>query len=359
MLYKENWVQTFNNFRAWWENELDRPIIQVTAPRKGVKDLPWWDIYYPPCWGFAKDPDHPEATLGQFEEWCSKIFFGAEAYPNLWINLGPNIVAAYVGAKVKFREDSKTVWFERPLEWEELEKIRFDPDSPRWRLTKDITSLALSKAEGRFFVGFTDLCGVTDCAVSLRGSQNLVKDLFKNGEKVKTLSWKLLEIWHAYYDELYRILEGDRRGSSGWMGIWSPKKTYPLQCDWGGAYLSPKMFREFALPYIREQCVRIDDAIYHLDGPMAIPTLDMLLDIPELDGIQWTPGEGNPPVDSSTWFPLYKKVQSRGKRLVLLGAGEDKVEYLIENLSPKGLLIQMHCKTEENAEALLKKLSLS
>jgi len=102
--------------------------------------------------------------------------------------------------------------------------------------------------------------------------------------------------------------------------------------------------------------VRLDYTIYHLDGPKAIPHLDHLLSIPELDGIQWTLGEGNPSVDSSKWFPLYRKIQKSGKRLVLLGASRKRVKPLLKILRPDGLLIRTWCPTENEARDLLDEL---
>ena len=69
----------------------------------------------------------------------------------------------------------------------------------------------------------------------------------------------------------------------------------------------------------------------------------MLLDIPGLSGIQWTPGAGNEPLTSPKWFPLYQKIQDRNKNLVLLGAINendlDAAEPLIKTLDPAGFYL--------------------
>jgi len=349
MLYKEEWTQTCEYFNAWWEKETDQPIIQVFAPRKGYTFNIWWD------WGFAKEPDNPNKIVDQFEDWCAKMFFGGEAFPDLWINLGPGIMAAYIGADARFRPDSETVWFETPKDWRELEELKIDPDNRWWRTTKEITAFASGRSNGKFMVGITDLGGVNDVAASLRGSQTLITDLFRCPEKVRDLCSQILDIWHIYYEELYRILKGESRGNSAWMGLWASRKWYPIQCDFS-AMLSPKLFKEFALQYIRGQCLRLDYTIYHLDGPGEIPHLDMLLDIPELSGIQWVPGAGNEPVESPDWFHLYKKVQESGKLLVVQGVLKENVEALLRKLKPKGLLVSTYCATEEEARSLLGKV---
>ena len=133
------------------------------------------------------------------------------------------------------------------------------------------------------------------------------------------------------------------------------RDRYPIQCDFA-AMISPQAFAEFVLPSLVEQCQRLDRTIYHLDGPGQINHLDYLLEIPELTGIQWTPGAGNPEVDSSCWFPLYKKIQAKGKRLVLLGVDKKRIEKLLKEISPEGLLITTLCESKEEGEQILEKV---
>jgi 5-methyltetrahydrofolate--homocysteine methyltransferase len=348
MLFKEDWDKTCEHFKAWWGNECDEPLIQVVASKKGFEGLPrLWE------WGFARYPLNPERTIACFEDYCSKVWFGGDAYPDLWINLGAGSGAAFLGAEPRYREDSQTVWFETPKSWEELEKMSFDGKGKWWQITRNLTAYVTKRGRGKFLAGITDLGGVTDILASLRGSQNLVIDMFRNAEKVKAISSKILEMWHEWYDELYRISEGPTRGNSAWMGLWCHESWYPIQCDFA-AMLSPRLFKELAFPYLKEQCVRLDHTIYHLDGPEEIPHLDALLSIPELDGIQWVPGEGHPPVTSPEWLSLYRKILEGGKRLVLLDALDDQVPSLLKVLKRKGLLIRTYCTTEDKAQNLLK-----
>ncbi len=47
------------------------------------------------------------------------------------------------------------------------------------------------------------------------------------------------------------------------------------------------MFEEVFLPGIIEECSFYERTIYHLAGPGALKHLDSLLEIKELDAIQW------------------------------------------------------------------------
>src|SRR3989339_483573 len=110
MLYKEDWPEARQRLLAWWEGELvDRAVIQVTAPREGREPDNRWDPFY-----LAKNLDDPEKAVKEWEKYCRDTFFGGEMIPNLWINLGPGIPAAYLGCRPRIEQD--TVWFEPPHE---------------------------------------------------------------------------------------------------------------------------------------------------------------------------------------------------------------------------------------------------
>lgn len=350
MMYKDDWSKAQERMRAWWSGEIiDRVVIQVTAPRKGVEIVSLWD-----GWNLVHNLDFPERAVQEFEKYCQNTYFGGESFPNLWINLGPGIMAAYIGAEPKI--DKSTVWFETPKKWEEISReVNFDPHNKWWRLTKDIIAKVMGMSNDKFFVGMTDLGGNLDIIASLRGAQDLLFDLSDFPDRVKKLSEKTNRLWFKYYKGLNQIIQKKMQGTSAWMGIWSPQKWYPLQCDFS-AMISPKTFEKFVFPHLQEQCCWLDNTIYHWDGPGQIPHLELLLDIPELDGIQWTPGAGNPGVGSPEWFHLYKRIQDKGKLLVLLGMARKDIECVMSELSPSGLLISTACDSEEEARELLRKV---
>jgi len=351
MLYKQDFEQSKKRLEAWWQCEvIDRPVIQVIAKQKNVIPVSKWNV-----WSTAHFLDNPEYVIDEFEKYCTETYFGGEAIPNLWINIGPGIIGAYLGAEPKIAED--TVWFEPLKEWDKIEKrIEFDSENIWWKKTCKMTSVSTQRGIGKFFTALTDLGGSLDILASLRGTQELLFDLVDSPEQIKKISKKINELWFRYYLELYNIMKDVQEGTITWMGIWAPKRWYPLQCDFS-AMLSPKMFEEFVLPGIEEQCKWLDYSVYHLDGPGQLPHLDMLLEIKDLNAIQWVPGAGSEPTISPRWFPYYKKILSKGKGLVLVEVKPEEVETLINELGPKGILIQTNCDTQEQAEQLLKQVS--
>jgi hypothetical protein len=352
MIYKKDWEKAKERYTAWWNREIiDRAVIQVTAPKiasssKMPDSIVWTE------WDLVNNYSMPESVIEKFEERCQNTFFGGEAFPNFWINFGPGVVSAFLGANVDIRED--TVWFETPMEWNDIfRNLRYDSDNKWLNIIKKCTALVSEKGVNKYFAGLTDLGGNLDILAALRGTQNLLVDLIESPQYVQQALSMINILWFQYYNELNRILEQKMEGTSNWMGLWSLKKWYPLQCDFS-AMISPKLFEIFVAPKLDEQCNWLDNSIYHLDGPGEIPHLDILLEIPKLQGIQWTPGASNFGVGSEIWFPLYKKIQEKKKLLVLLDMEVKDIENVLSVLSPRGILISTRCRSVDEAQYLLK-----
>jgi hypothetical protein len=65
--------------------------------------------------------------------------------------------------------------------------IGFDRDGELFRKMVELTDYALSICKGKFMVGYTDLHPGMDCAVALRGTQNILLDFIDQPEQVEKL----------------------------------------------------------------------------------------------------------------------------------------------------------------------------
>jgi len=211
LTYKTEWKETQESFKSWWNGENEKPLVQIFVQKESCSIA--WD-----GWDLVRYWEKLDIVLKNFEAFASCTYFLGEAYPNLWINLGPGVLAAYLGNSPKFI--SNTVWFEEPKDWGELENIEIKESNEWWNYTKKIALELREKSRNKFIVGTTDIGGILDIAASLRGSNNLMKDLYFNPRKVKLLLDKIIELWHRCYDELYDLLEGRARGTSAWMKLW-------------------------------------------------------------------------------------------------------------------------------------------
>ncbi len=209
-----------------------------------------------------------------------------------------------------------TIWYETVRRWEELETFSLDRSSPWWQIVLEITKRQLELAPEWVAVGFPSMAGTTDILQSLRGTQKLLRDMFVEKKRVKSALDQLNDIYNEVVKEFWSEIRKSREGSGSHIGIWGPGNTAGVQCD-ALAYLGPRQFNEFALPYIKRDLDLTDRGTYHLDGPGALKFVDDLLGIESLDLIQWVHGAGEPDGVSLKWHPLVKKVLQAGKRIML------------------------------------------
>lgn len=352
LLYKEDWGRVAEAYEAWWEGELKRPIVQLTHPHPDANTP---DYYLTMSWAFMMYT--PEEALNKLFECFSKTDFMAEAYPNVFINIGPGALSAFLGADLRFNPKAGTVWFTGGLSLEELLSIDLKPESKWWRYVLDCSRYASKVCRNRAIVAFTDLLDVATSLAQLRGGTvNLIRDIYTKPSTVKEVLENLHRIWFRCFTELSEAINTALYGYSNWAAIWSRRRSFILQCDFI-TYLSPKLFEEFIYPLILEECRFFERSFWHLDGPGELPHLDKLLSIDELDGIQWVPGAGNPGLGEECWLPLYKRILRAGKLLQLPGVPADRVIPVLEHIHGKGVLIQVSTSNREEAERLLGKLS--
>jgi 5-methyltetrahydrofolate--homocysteine methyltransferase len=272
----------------------------------------WHGISFIPQFG-GWDPVENIYPIDQVLEYNQTILenmhFYGDSWPRWWPNFGAGIVAGFLDAKVSY--DENTVWFE-PSEILDVKNIQpvYNPNNFWWRWVKETTRAAVDRWGGQVTVATTDLGGNLDILASLRGTQNLLMDLYDAPEEVDRLVAVINQLWLRYHDELFEFIHTSNNGTTSWAPMWCPGRYYMLQSDF--CYMiSPDMFERFVLPDLENCCNHLDYGFYHLDGKGQIPHLEMLLAIENLRGIQWIPGDGAPPPEE--WLPLLKRIREGGK----------------------------------------------
>jgi 5-methyltetrahydrofolate--homocysteine methyltransferase len=263
-------------------------------------------------------------------------FYG-DAFPNLWINFGPGIMAGFLGSIVhSVSQPSETVWFSS-AEGTPLGDLTLDyqHENPWWTRVQEITSAAVARWGGQVAVGHTDIGGNLDVLASFRTTQRLLFDLVERPDEVERLCERITQLWLRYYGELDALIRPACPGTTCWTPIWSTGKTYMMQSDF--AYMiSPDMFERFVLPDLTSCCEYLDHGFYHLDGKGQIIHLDHLLSISRLRGIQWIPGDGQPPPDR--WLSLLKRIRDGGK-LCQVFVSPEGARSIVKNLGGRGFLL--------------------
>ncbi len=319
-IFKEDIEEAKNRLKLWWDHEiLDRPCISYIFPKEGKK-IPHTDIileYFDP-FHLAEFWDDIKGALDTFEKISKIFYFGGENIPRFFPNYGPGIMASVLGIMPEYK--SRTVWFSRDTSEKKivplLENVKINMNNPWYERLIKTTEISAKRAGVNYCIAVQDLGGILDIISSFLGPTKLILTMKRNPELIDTCRSIILEKWMKVYDELQKIIERYSDGYNSWMNIWCHKPWYPIQCDFA-AFLSPEWYRRFVLPDIIAQADQMDYAIYHLDGPDALIHLDEILKIESIDGIQWVPGAGNELKCSDYWLPVYKKIQEKGKNVVI------------------------------------------
>jgi 5-methyltetrahydrofolate--homocysteine methyltransferase len=348
----EDWQRIERDWTAWWNGELERPLVLIEEQRPPNVPLPegvTWDGFTPTMFPMEMPVDQVIDCYQVFLE--SRHYYG-DAFPRWWPNFGPGVVAGFLGARLNCVKD--TVWFS-PIEIGDIAGLRldYDPGNRWWQRALELTRAAVSRWGERVCVAITDLGGNLDILASLRTTQQLLLDLYDTPEEVRRLTGEITRLWLRYYDELYRIVCTAGRGTTPWAPIWSPQRCYMLQSDFS-YMISPPMFERYVLPDLAACCEVLEHGFYHLDGKGEIPHLEMLLSLERLRGIQWIPGDGAPPPEE--WLPLLKRIRDGGK-LCQLFVSPEGAQTVVRELGGRGfaLYVQKEMGREE-AEAFLKEI---
>jgi len=306
----ERWQTVKKNAQAWWDGTLGRPLIQVRLydrpPGRAEPKLahpPWKETFYDLS-------VTPEEIVDRWDYDLSCREFLGDSFPWVFPDLGPGVLAAFMGARTQ--QATGTVWF-HPNEDREAKDIRFSMDlNNAWlRRVKDICRAAQARWEGLVQISMTDLGGNLDVLSTFRPNEKLLLDLVDCPEEVKRLTGEEHAIWWKAFEAIDAVLRPCNPGYTAWAPIFSETPFYMLQCDF--CYMiGPKMFDEFVKPELEATCQKLDHAFYHLDGVGELPHLDSLLSIDALKGVQWVPGAGNP--QFKDWSEVYRKIIRAGKR---------------------------------------------
>ncbi len=346
MEYKEDIDKAKERMNAWWDHEIiDRPVLSYYYPKKRGKLGVFLDTVGED-WTLAKNYEDIDNALDGYEKRARETYFGGESFPFYFPNYGPGIMAAVFGVKPQFK--TGTVWFSHPTKPEDiiehLESVKINQNNEWYSRLLRMTETAAKRAGEAYLISMTDIGGVLDILSSFLGPTNIILTMKRKPEVIDTCRSIILEKLLRMYDDLQKIIEQYCDGCTCWLGVWGKKRWYALQSDFC-AMLNPKWFKKFVLPDLVEQANCMDYAIYHLDGPNALPHLEYLLKEPSITGIQWVPGAGNASMGSNDWIPLYKKIQKAGKNLVIDSAPEN-VSHLYKSLNPKGLYVRTFYRSE-------------
>jgi len=273
----------------------------------------------------------------------------SDAQLSIRVNMGVGILPSIFGLQVAFTQEDQMPWFVGHLPKEKIENLAF-PDNLRdyGLMPKVIEYLEYFKSllpKGINVYCF-DTQGPFDIALLIRGQQ-IYTDLYDDPD----LAHHLLRISTKTYIEVTKIFKQiiAEPLDSGYHGTLYMGNGGVRLCDDASVNLSPRLFREFSLPYIKEALAPFEGGWVHFCGD-GNHLLDMYLELEEVKGLNF----GNP--EKYDYEKVMRKILSKGKFYLgyaPMRKGEKSRDYFLRLLSPllegqkKGLILQMDRKEKE------------
>lgn len=350
-LWNPTWPDTAARLTRWWRGEAmalylfseDDAVGPSPAPATDADAARWWT-----------DPDVRRARA---EQTMARRRYFAEGFPIFDTQIGPGSLGLFLGATPVF--DPNTVWFEPCIhDPDHSAPIRFVPeDNHWWDVHLAVMQAGLAHSQGRYPVGVPDLIENLDTLAALRGTMELLYDLVDRPAWVHARLAEINVAWLDAFDRMQALVrDADGGNVFAAFRLWGPGRTAKVQCDFS-AMISPAMFEEFVRPYLAAQCAQLDYAMYHLDGTNALQHLDILLDMPEIHAIEWTPQAGRPGGGAPEWHDLYRRIKAAGKAVQVVSIRPHEVIPLLDAVGPEGMYILINEPVSVvEAEALLREL---
>lgn len=324
---------------AFWACDvIDRPLfiasVNTNLARPITKRLNLLDT--PDAWFEAKLQD------------MKQTHHVGDSLPTLRPDLGPVAMGGMLGGKVDFI--SNTTWTHAHIkdDWSNAPDWTIDEDNRFWHLMRSLARRVAEDARGRYLVFTTVLGGTGDILANLRGSGQLCIDVIDRPEQIEAAVEAIYPSWHQAYTALWESIVGQGAGAVNNVLIWSNRPYMVSECDFS-ALISPQAYQRLFLPDIARKARTVGRAIYHLDGPDATRHVDAIMDVPEIQAIQYVTGAGTP--SALAKLDLLKKIQARGKALQVTCPASEVLE-LCKELKPEGLCLSVSWDLPDNVSQI-------
>ncbi len=200
-----------------------------------------------------------------------------------------------------------------------------------------LTALLVTRSEGRYAVVQTLMRGPSDLAEAVLGPELMSLSIYDAPGKLR---YFLDFVTETFIDVLYAQLDRIPPIEGGYVnpfGIWSPGTVVRTQCD-ASAFLSPKHYEEWFLPYDVRISEAVDYSVIHLHS-CSLHTVDALLEVECPRAIQVTleTSPGAPTLEDLV--PIFCKILAVKPLIVEGPLSEEDVQFLLDRVPPDGLCI--------------------
>ncbi len=327
-------------WERWWRFDADRPLLIGTAPR--IRGGDWnkrFDLIESPARWLEASRARMEAT-----------YFVGQSVPHIRVDFGPVLTAAFLGADLHFALRENTSW-QTPLADVYERSLEIDPQNRWFRACMALVETTACDASVSYLVSLPDLSGATDILANLRGSEQLLMDLYDRPDDVLAGLPKLVDAWEFAFARIMGAIVERGAGMTSWLHAWSEIPYTVPTCDFN-AMIGPEHFAEFALPYLEEQGRRAGRCLFHLDGNDTSRHA-AALSASSIDAIQYTPGAGS--TGALAKVPMFRMLQEAGKPVLVVALAREVPE-LLRLLDRRGTVLFVEDLSDQSAAEELEEL---
>ena len=331
--------------KAYWNKELDRPIVNIDAScarRFGfVPGLP-------PEWenrgDFLLDLD----TLTP-EKYQPAPFVISDQHPlhgdvafNTWL---PYFripwLSAIIGGQLHVSPASHTIWPHHafPENWHELDSLGLNP-CPQWRdRLLEFLKYLIDHWHPDHCIPAQDMIGrgPGDLLVGLMGHEMFYNAMYLHPEPLKRLVDAIADIYIDWAESQLAMIPQFHGGYCNQYGMWSPGSYTRFQEDYA-INLSEDLFREFLMPATRRIMERFEYQVFHTHSGFArLP--EWLMEVDALKVIEVALDPMGPPLKEL--IPKWNRILEKKYLLILAELTQPQLDLLCAELSPKGLWLDL------------------
>jgi hypothetical protein len=324
---KSRYKRLINDYEAFWNHQLKRPIIQVILEDPENEKYTRGELLRQ-CYDFSI----PETEVASnYHDALDLADYYGDAFPHFYMR-STGVLGAFLGQTWNVDSVTRstgTVWFEE-LQDRPLAEIspKLDKNNQLYVRSKELIKAFQDLYDGRIGIGIANLGGIMDIFESMRGATKSLTDILDEPEEVRRIRDCISEAFFIAADEQMSLIDINKTpGYTGWIPLLSQKPYFISQCDYC-FMIGPKEYDDFVHDTLVKEANHFDRSFYHLDGPGQIIHLDRILEIEGFDGVQWINGAGAAPLSDPCWFDIYRKVRAAGKLLQVFIWGAEEVPYV-------------------------------
>jgi hypothetical protein len=247
---------------------------------------------------------------------------------------------AIAGCALKVSKEGNTIWPEEYLddEWWKQEDFGLKPNWDWLSKLLEFTDYLLSVYGHNRMVSLEMFSrGPGDLLINVLGAERSYLSMYDHPKELLELFLKLADIHVSWSSEQLKRIPRYYNGYCNQWGIWAPAQVTRIQEDFA-VNISEQHFREFFIPAAQRIIAASDYQVFHTHS--GIPEYSRWVStIPDLKVVEMTIDPISPSVEELV--PIWKDILSRKSLIVSGSFTQRQVDYIIANLDPSGLFLDI------------------